>query len=158
MKETSHSETHSGAPACSASVIVSSPGAAPAVGAYPHARRVGSLLFLSGIGPRRPGAPDIPGVTRDSSGQVSGYDIRTQTHACFDNIVAILQSAGLDLSHVVDVQVFLVDIKKDFAAFNETYATYFTTASGPTRTTIGVTGLPTPIHVELKVIAAYPNP
>lgn len=137
---------------------INSDRAARPVGPYPHARRAGHLLFLSGIGPRRPDRTDIPGVTQDGSGNIVSYDVRAQTCACFDNISAVLTAAGLGLPDVVDVQVFLVDIKSNFAAFNEVYAEYFDAATGPARTTIGVTGLPTPIHVEFKVTAAYPMP
>ena len=129
--------------------------AAPPVGPYPHARRVGSLLFLSGIGPRQPGSTQIPGVTLDAQGAVVAYDVRAQTHACFANVKAVLEAAGLSMKDIVDLQVFLVDISKNFAAFNAVYAEYFDGATGPTRTTLGVTGLPTPIHVEIKAIAAY---
>jgi len=124
-----------------------------AVGPYPHARRVGDFLFVSGIGPRRRGTSEIPGVTLGADGQVTSHDVAVQTRSCLENISAILQEAGLDLAHIVDVQVFLTDIKADFKAFNAVYAEYFRAETGPTRTTVGVTGLPTPIAVELKVIA-----
>ena len=124
-----------------------------AVGPYPHARRVGDLLFVSGIGPRRRGTSDIPGVTLGSDGRISSHDVALQTRSCLENVRAILQEAGLDLEDIVDLQVFLTDIKADFKAFNAVYAEYFDAESGPTRTTVGVTGLPTPIAVELKVIA-----
>jgi 2-aminomuconate deaminase len=132
--------------------------AAPPVGPYPHARRAGQLLFLSGVGPRRPGTTEIPGVTLSPDGSVESYDVKTQTHACFENIAAVLEAAGLNLSNVVDVQIFLTDIKRDFKEFNEVYGCYFSSETGPARTTIGVTGLPTPIHVELKAIALFPKP
>jgi 2-aminomuconate deaminase len=134
--------------------IIISQSAAPPVGPYPHARRAGGLVFLSGIGPRLPGGTDIPGVTLSPSGEIVDYDIAAQTHSCFRNVVAVLKEAGIGLQDVVDVQVFLVDIKRNFAAFNETYRSYFDAQTGPARTTIGVVGLPTTIHVELKVIAA----
>jgi 2-aminomuconate deaminase len=134
--------------------IILSESAAPPVGPYPHARRAGGLVFLSGIGPRLPNGGAIPGVTLSPSGEVVDYDVAAQTHSCFRNIQAVLTEAGLGLQDVVDVQVFLVDIKRNFAAFNETYRSYFDAQTGPARTTIGVVGLPTTIHVELKVIAA----
>jgi 2-aminomuconate deaminase len=125
-----------------------------AVGAYPHARRVGDFLFVSGIGPRKRNRADIPGVTfAQGTREVESYDVALQTRACVENISAILSDAGLALSDIVDVQAFLVDIDKNFATFNAVYAEYFRASDGPTRTTVGVTGLPTPIHVELKVVA-----
>jgi 2-aminomuconate deaminase len=124
-----------------------------AVGPYPHARRVGDFLFVSGMGPRRRGEKSIPGVTLDASGEVVSYDVAAQTRAVLENVRAVLEDAGLSLTDIVDVQVFLVDIKRDFKTFNSVYGEYFRAEDGPTRTTVGVTGLPTPIHVELKVIA-----
>lgn len=123
------------------------------VGPYPHARRVGNLLFVSGIGPRQRGSQEIPGVTFGKGGKkVVAHDIRVQTRACIENIRAILEEAGGSLANVVDVQAFLTDLDDDFAGFNEVYGEYFA-AIGPTRTTVEVEKLPTPIHVELKVIA-----
>jgi 2-aminomuconate deaminase len=124
-----------------------------AVGPYPHARRCGSLIFVSGIGPRQKGQKAIPGVTLDDAGEVISYDVKIQTRSVIENIRIILQDAGCDLSDIVDAQCFLTDIKKDFKAFNAVYGEYFDALTGPTRTTIGVTGLPTPIAVEMKVIA-----
>lgn len=124
------------------------------VGPYPHAKRVGDLLFVSGIGPRARESREIPGVTLDASGNVLAYDIEVQTRSVIENISTILEEAGLGLGSIVDVQAFLTDMKRDFKAFNRVYAEYFN-QDGPTRTTIGVTALPTPIAVELKVIAAY---
>ncbi|MFL6246713.1 MAG: RidA family protein [Thermoanaerobaculia bacterium] len=118
------------------------------VGPYPHARRVGEFLFLSGIGPRKPGTGEIPGVRADGS-----HDIEVQTRACIENVKAILEDAGSSLEKVVDVAVYLTDMQGDFAKFNEVYAEYFGKIQ-PTRTTVGVDSLPTPISVELKVIAA----
>jgi 2-aminomuconate deaminase len=132
-------------------VIVSSRAPEP-VGAYPHARRVGDLLFLSGIGPRKRGANEIPGVTLDATGKVIAYDIEAQCRSVFENVKVILEDAGSSWEQIVDVSVFLIDIKRDFAAFNRLYAEYFVT-NRPTRTTVEVTALPTPIAVELKVIA-----
>ena len=126
------------------------------VGPYPHARRVGNFLFVSGIGPRKRGSMEIPGVTFTKKGKIAKHDIRVQTRACIENIQTILADAGLSLENVVDVQVFLTDLEKDFAAFNEVYAEYFG-GIGPTRTTVEVERLPTPINVELKVIAACPE-
>ena len=122
------------------------------VGAYPHARRVGNLLFLSGIGPRKRGASEIPGVSLDASGKVTAYDIEQQCRSVFDNVKMILEDAGSSWERIVDVSVYLTDMKRDFAAFNRLYAEYFVT-NRPTRTTVEVTALPTPIAVELKVIA-----
>ena len=123
------------------------------VGAYPHARQVGPLLFVSGMGPRQPGTDEIPGgPIRDASGQPLDYDVAAQTHACIQNISTVLEQAGYSLSHVVDVTVFLVDMDRDFATFNKVYAEHFGDIR-PTRTTVAVRALPTPIAVELKVIA-----
>lgn len=122
------------------------------VGAYPHARRVGGLLYLSGIGPRPAGGGPIPGVTLDAAGEVTDYNIETQCHAVFANVRAVLESAGAEWQDLVDMTVFLTDIKRDFAAFNEIYAQYFT-VDGPCRTTVEVNRLPTPIAIELKCIA-----
>ena len=129
------------------------PKAPPPVGPYPHARRVGNLLFLSGIGPRRPGTGEIAGIIRDSAGSVIGHDIELQTRAAIENVRAILEAAESSLDKVLDVTVYLTDMQRDFAAFNRVYAEYFAKAQ-PTRTTVGVESLPTPIAVELKVIAA----
>ena len=122
------------------------------VGAYPHARRVGNLLFLSGIGPRQRGSNEIPGVTLDESGGVIAHDIVAQCHSCFANVRSVLEDAGSSWENIVDVTVFLTDMKRDFAAFNRCYAEAFTT-NRPSRTTVEVGALPTPIAVELKVIA-----
>ena len=122
------------------------------VGAYPHARRVGNLLFLSGIGPRKRGAKEIPGVTLDAGGTVTAYDIEQQCRSVFENVKIILEDAGSSWERIVDVSVYLTNMKADFAVFNRLYAEYFTT-NRPTRTTVEVTALPTPIAVELKVIA-----
>ena len=122
------------------------------VGPYPHARRVGNFVFLSGIGPRTPGKGDIPGLIRDAGGNVTGHDIEVQTRAAIENVRAILEDAGSSLDKVVDVTVYLTDMEGDFQRFNAVYAEYFGTVQ-PTRTTVGVDSLPTPIAVELKVIA-----
>jgi len=122
------------------------------VGAFPHAKRVGNLLFLSGIGPRVRGTRDIPGVTLDVEGKVTAHDIRVQTLQVFDNVRTVLEDAGSSWDRIVDVQVFLTDMKNDFETFNGLYAERFAD-NQPTRTTVEVNCLPTPIAVELKVIA-----
>ncbi|MCK6560379.1 RidA family protein [candidate division KSB1 bacterium] len=131
--------------------IISSRAPAP-VGPYPHARRAGQLLFLSGIGPRQAGSSEIPGVELDERGEVVSYDFALQCHAVFRNIKAVLAEAGTSWNRIVDVTVFLTDMKKDFATFNRIYAEYFTEHQ-PCRTTVEVNRLPTPIAIELKVIA-----
>jgi 2-aminophenol/2-amino-5-chlorophenol 1,6-dioxygenase alpha subunit len=123
------------------------------VGPYPHARRVGDMLFLSGIGPRKPVTGEIPGLLRDSAGSVVGHDIEVQTRACIENVKTILEEAGSSLEKVLDVTVYLTDMRGDFDRFNKIYAEYFGLVQ-PTRTTVGVDSLPTPIAVELKVIAS----
>lgn len=125
------------------------------VGPYPHARREGEFLFLSGMGPRKRGSKEIPGVELDGDGNVLSYDIELQTRSVFKNLEAVLKDAGASLENVVDVLVFLTNMKDDFKTFNRVYAEVFT-QNRPTRTTIGITALPTPIHVELKVIARIP--
>ena len=129
------------------------------VGAYPHAKRVGNLLFLSGIGPRKRGSREIPGVTLDAAGNVVSYDIAAQCRALFENVRFVLEDAGARWEDIVDVQVFLTDMKQDFDAFNRLYAEYFAGPDkpNPTRTTVQVVSLPTPIAVELKVIATVPD-
>jgi 2-aminomuconate deaminase len=131
--------------------IVSERAAEP-VGAYPHARQVGNLLFISGIGPRERGKKAIPGVTMDDAGNVLGHDIAEEARSVFRNIRFILEDAGSTWENIIDVTVFLTDIKRDFARFNEVYREYFGGVE-PCRTTLEVSRLPTPIHVELKVIA-----
>lgn len=122
------------------------------VGAYPHARKVGNLLFLSGVGPRERGTKKIPGVELDEQGAIISYDIEAQCHAVFKNVRTILEEAGSRWDNIVDVTVFLTNMKKDFPVFNRVYAEYFK-QSQPTRTTIEVGALPTAIAIELKVIA-----
>jgi 2-aminomuconate deaminase len=126
------------------------------VGAFPHAKRVGDLLFLSGIGPRMRGSKEIPGVTLDSVGNITSYDIEVQCRAVFENVRLVLEDAGATWQDIVDVTVFLTDMKKDFPIYNRIYAEYFAghCKPNPTRTTIEVNALPTPIAIELKVIAA----
>src|SRR4051794_39617394 len=126
------------------------------VGAFPHAKRVGNLLFLSGIGPRVRDRKEIPGVTLDAAGTVVSHDIEKQCHAVFENVRLVLEDAGASWNDIVDVTVFLTDMKNDFPIYNKIYAQYFGGADkpNPTRTTVEVTALPTPIAIELKVIAA----
>lgn len=126
------------------------------VGAFPHAKRVGDLLFLSGIGPRVRGQKDIPGVTLDSAGNIVSYDIETQCRAVFENVRLVLEDAGASWNDIVDVTVFLTNMKSDFPIYNKLYAEHFAGSGkpNPTRTTIEINALPTPIAIELKVIAA----
>lgn len=130
--------------------------AAEPVGAFPHAKRVGDLLFLSGIGPRVRGSKEIPGVTFDSAGMVVSYDIEKQCHAVFENVRLVLEDAGASWNDIVDVTVFLTDMKKDFPIFNRIYPEDFAGPGkpNPTCTTVQVGALPTPIAIELKVIAS----
>jgi 2-aminomuconate deaminase len=125
------------------------------VGAFPHGKRVGNLLFLSGIGPRKRGSKEIPGVILDSASQVASYDIETQCRAAFENVRLVLEDAGASWNDIIDVTVFLTNMKKDFPTYNRLYAEHFAGDGkpNPTRTTIEVGALPTPIAVELKVIA-----
>lgn len=122
------------------------------VGAYPHARKVGNLLFLSGVGPRERGTKKIPGVELDADGKIVSYDIEIQCHSVFKNVKAILEEAGSSWDKMVDVTVFLTNMKDDFATYNRLYADYFKDAQ-PCRTTVEINCLPTPIAIELKVIA-----
>lgn len=136
-----------------ASNTIKSDSAPKPVGAYPHARKVGDLIFLSGIGPRPADGGPIPGIVFDADGNVSDYDIAAQCHAVFANVLAVLRSAGADWTDLVDITVYLTDIKRDFSTFNSVYAEYFS-ADGPCRTTVEVNRLPTPIAIELKCIAS----
>ncbi len=123
------------------------------VGAYPHARREGDLIYLSGVGPRQPGDNSIPGgPIKDTNGNPLNYDIKAQTHAVIDNISRILEEAGSSINNVIDVTSFLVDMDRDFAGYNEVWAETLGKV-GPTRTTLAISALPTPIAVEMKVIA-----
>lgn len=122
------------------------------VGLYPHARRVGNLLFLSGVGPRKRGSKEIPGVTLDSQGRIVSYDIEQQCRSVFENVRLILEDAGSGWDKLVDVTVFLTDMQRDFATYNKLYAEYFRD-NQPCRTTVQITALPTPIAIELKCIA-----
>jgi 2-aminomuconate deaminase len=127
---------------------------APApVGAYPHARRVGDLLFLSGVGPRTPGSNAIPGNVYDAAGKLVDYDIEAQCRQVFANVRAVLEASGARWEDLVDVTVFLTDMGRDFPAYNKLYAEYFAGVDA-CRTTLGITALPTPIAIELKCIAA----
>jgi 2-aminomuconate deaminase len=131
-------------------------GAAPkAVGRYPHARRVGGLLFLSGIGPRDPASNGVPGNVLDADGRVESYDIVAQCHSVFANVRAVLEASGARWEDLVDVTVYLTDMARDFAAYNAVWAAYFPdAAAAPCRTTLGITALPTPIAIELKCVAS----
>ncbi len=144
--------TQSGQPvAPSSTPVVSERGPTP-MGAYPHARRVGKLLFLSGIGPRQKGSDAIPGLERDVRGRVVSYDFEAQCRAVFDNVRAVLEDAGSSWEQIVDVTVFLTNMAADFPTYNRLYAEYFADVL-PTRTTVEVGALPSPIAIELKVIA-----
>jgi 2-aminomuconate deaminase len=151
--ETGNGQTASSATASSAATVMTDAAPAP-VGAYPHARRVGDLLYLSGVGPRQPGSNAIPGgAIRDATGRALDYDIAAQTQAVIDNVRVVLEAAGSSLDRIRDVTVFLVEMQRDFEAFNRVYADNLGTF-GATRTTVEVRALPTPIAVEFKVIAA----
>ena len=122
------------------------------VGLYPHARRVGNLLFLSGVGPREKGNKSIPGVELDSQGKIISYDIEKQCHSVFRNVKYILEEAGSSWEKIIDVTVFLTNMKDDFQIYNKIWAEYFK-ENPPCRTTVEINCLPTPIAIELKVIA-----
>lgn len=131
---------------------------APApVGPYPHARTVGNLLFLSGVGPRKAGQSEIPGVSLDPDGKIIAYDIATQCHSVFQNVKVILEAAGAQWQDLIDVTVFLTHMQADFKTFNIIYQEYFPdAATQPCRTTVEVNALPTPIAIELKCVAVLP--
>ena len=131
--------------------INSSKAPAP-VGLYPHARKVGDFLYLSGVGPRKRNSKEIPGVKLDDHGNIISYDIEAQCRSVFDNVRWILEDAGAKWSDLVDITVFLTNIKNDFPTYNRIYAEYFADAQ-PTRTTVEINALPTPIAIELKCIA-----
>ena len=122
------------------------------VGLYPHARQVGNLLFLSGIGPRERGKKEIPGVELGKNGNIISYDIEIQCHSVFNNVCTILEDAGSSWNQLVDVTVFLTNMKDDFEIYNRIYTEYFK-ENQPSRTTVEITSLPTPIAIELKCIA-----
>ncbi|VAW47776.1 2-aminomuconate deaminase @ RidA/YER057c/UK114 superfamily protein [hydrothermal vent metagenome] len=127
------------------------------VGLYPHARQVGKLLFLSGVGPRKKGSKDIPGVSLDEGGNVTAYCIETQCRSVFDNVRYVLEAAGASWNNLVDVTVFLTNMDDDFAIYNKVYAEYFA-SNQPCRTTVEINKLPTPIAIELKCIATVKEP
>lgn len=122
------------------------------VGLYPHARKVGNLLFLSGVGPRERGKKEIPGVTLDDNGKIQSYDIEAQCHSVFKNVRLILEASGSSWDKLVDVTVFLTNMDDDFKTYNKIYAEYFK-ENRPCRTTVEINKLPTPIAIELKCIA-----
>ncbi|MEP1095169.1 MAG: Rid family hydrolase [Cyclobacteriaceae bacterium] len=126
------------------------------VGLYPHSRRVGNLLFLSGVGPRERGQTQIPGVELDKAGSIVSYDIEEQCHSVFKNVKLILEAAGAKWEDLVDVTVFLTNMKDDFKTYNKIYAEYFKEAQ-PCRTTVEINSLPTPIAIELKCVAVMDN-
>lgn len=126
-----------------------------AVGAYPHARKVGNLLFLSGVGPRERGKKEIPGVTLDGNGKIVSYDIEKQCHSVFQNVKYILEDSGANWESLVDVTVYLTNMKDDFPTYNRLWKEYFG-KNPPCRTTVEINCLPTPIAIELKCIAVMP--
>ena len=132
--------------------IIESQKAPEPVGLYPHARKVGNLLFLSGIGPRERGKKEIPGVELDDQDNILSYDIETQCHSVFKNVRTVLEDSGSNWENLVDVTVFLTNMKEDFEIYNRIYAEYFK-GNQPCRTTVEIISLPTPIAIELKCIA-----
>lgn len=134
------------------SEIVHTNEAAKPLGAYPHARKVGNLLFLSGIGPRSAKDNSIPGLKQDAEGNIIAYDIEAECHAVFANVKAVLEASGSSWNQMIDVTVFLTNMKKDFPVYNRIYGEYFSGVQA-CRTTVEVKSLPTPIAIELKVIA-----
>jgi len=134
------------------SEIINTGNASSPLGAYPHARKVGNLLFLSGIGPRNPKDNSIPGLELDREGHIVKYDIEAECHSVFANVKAVLEASGSSWERIVDVTVFLTNMKKDFPVYNKVYAEYFSSVQA-CRTTVEVKSLPTPIAIELKVIA-----
>ena len=140
------------------SQVIHSDKAPRAVGHYPHARRVGQLLFLSGIGPRNATDNSIPGNVLSEFGSLLSYDIVAQCHSVFANVRAVLEASGAQWSDLVDVTVYLTDMARDFPAYNKVWAEYFPDAAkAPCRTTLGITALPTPIAIELKCLAVLPE-
>ncbi|MFN4253433.1 MAG: RidA family protein [Saprospiraceae bacterium] len=135
---------------------IDAPTAPKPVGLYPHARRVGNLLFLSGIGPREPETDGVPGLKRSTTGNYTEFDFEAQVRSVFKNVRAVLEASGARWEDLVDVTVFLVNMERDFHAFNRLYAEYFQD-SQPCRTTVGIDRLPTPIAIELKCIAVLPG-
>ena len=135
---------------------INSPRAPEPVGPYPHAKRFGDLLFLSGVGPRRRGTPEIPGVKLDADGNVIEREFAAQCLSVFENVRVIIEDAGARWDDILDVTVYLTHLKQDWATYNRLYAEWFAGPNGPrpTRTTVEVTALPTPISIELKVVVA----
>ena len=133
-------------------IKITSENAPEPVGSYPHARKVGNLLFLSGVGPRERGNKDIPGVLLDEKGKIISYNIEDQCHSVFSNVKAILEASGTTWENLIDVTVFLTNMKDDFQTYNQIYAEYFKD-NQPCRTTVEILSLPTPIAIELKCIA-----
>ncbi len=134
------------------SEIIKTENAAKPLGAYPHARRVGNLLFLSGIGSRSAKDNSVPGLELDEAGNIFKYDIEAECHSVFENVKAVLEASGSSWEKIIDVTVFLTNMKKDFAIYNKVYGDYFKDVQA-CRTTVEVKSLPTPIAIELKVIA-----
>jgi 2-aminomuconate deaminase len=132
--------------------IINTDKAAKPLGAYPHARKAGNLLFLSGIGPRNPIDNSIPGLVLDKDGVIVNYDIEAECRAVFANVKAVLEASGSSWEKILDVTVFLTNMKNDFPLYNKVYAEYFVGVQA-SRTTVEVKSLPTPIAIELKVIA-----
>ena len=132
--------------------IINTAKAAAPVGLYPHARKVGNLLFLSGIGPRVAGTDEIPGLTRDKFGNFISFDFEAQCRSVFENVKIVLEESGSKWENLVDVTVFLVNMNRDFQTYNRLYAEYFASAM-PCRTTVEINSLPSPIAIELKCIA-----
>ena len=122
------------------------------VGLYPHARRVGNLLFLSGIGPRDSKTDGVPGLEQSPTGNYKSFDFEAQCHSVFQNVRRVLEASGAKWENLVDVTVFLTDMQRDFLTYNQVYAEYFRD-NQPCRTTVGIDALPTPIAIELKCIA-----
>lgn len=134
------------------SEIIKTENAAKPLGAYPHARKVGNLLFMSGIGSRSAKDNSIPGLVQDEAGNIISYDMEAECHSCFANVKAVLEASGSSWDKIVDVTVFLTNMKKDFPTYNRIYGEYFKNIQA-CRTTVEVKSLPTPIAIELKVIA-----
>jgi 2-aminomuconate deaminase len=132
--------------------MINSDKAPEPVGLYPHARKVGNLLFLSGVGPRKKGSKEIPGVKLDEKGNIVSYDIAQQCHSVFQNVRYVLEASGSRWENLVDVTVFLTNMKADFPIYNKIYAEYFKD-NQPCRTTVEISSLPTPIAIELKCVA-----
>ena len=132
--------------------IINTENAPKPVGLYPHARKAGNLLFLSGIGPRETGTDNIPGLELDKNGNFKSFDFEAQVHSVFKNVKAVLEASGSSWDKLIDVTVFLVNMKRDFHTYNRIYAEYFKD-NQPCRTTVEITSLPTPIAIELKCIA-----